>query len=152
MKSIASILIIFFASVTIFADQPDKLGKFLMKHYASMKDNDQAVVYISFTDKGDTKKLSTFNASSLVSERSLNRRLKVRGLNNVVDENDLPLERSYVSAVSNHVVKVRHELKWFNALSVIATKRQINLIKDVPFVKEIELVGRWKASPVKETP
>jgi len=152
MKTFIIIPFLFTFILISYADQPAKFGKLLSKHYLTMKDDDQAIVYVTFIDKGNTKKLRMLDANSLISQRSINRRLKTRGVNNIVDENDLPLEHSYVEVIANNVVKVRHELKWFNALSVIATKKQLDVIKNFPFVREIELVGRWKVINEKETP
>jgi hypothetical protein len=37
-------------------------------------------------------------------------------------------------------------LKWFNAVSVLATPEQIEQVRTLPVVKEVELVGRWRVN------
>ncbi len=131
----------------LLAGGPAKLGRLLERQYSQLRDDDQSVVMIYLSDKGAMHKT---DAHSLLSERSIARRLKVRALANVVDEGDLPLERSYVGTIAENVIAMRHELKWFNAISAVATKRQIDILRSLPFVKEIDLVGRWKKNPELE--
>jgi serine protease AprX len=136
-------LILFLFTIAA-SEQPAKLGKLLSKKYLEMNNQDKAIVLIYLKDKGNPKNLKEINASSVISERSINRRMKVKGNSNVIDEQDLPIDNSYLQTVANNVVQVRHELKWFNAVSAIASKQQIDLLRNLPFVKEIDLVGRWK--------
>ncbi|MBA4312141.1 MAG: hypothetical protein C0417_05885 [Chlorobiaceae bacterium] len=150
MKFFKLLLLFIFLSSVAVSEQPAQLGKLLSKKYLEMNSQDQAIVLIYFKDKGNVKNLREINASSIISERSINRRMKVRRNSNVIDEQDLPIASSYVQAVANNVVQVRHELKWFNAVSAFATKQQIDLLRNLPFVKEIELVGRWKKRPGDE--
>ncbi|GEM_PF-241574 len=136
--------ILLFTPSLLFSGQPAKIGKLLSKRLAEVGSQDPSVVLISLKDKGDLNSVQSFSGRSLVSEKSLQRRTKVRQPNALVNEDDLPLERSYVDAIRPNVISLRHELKWFNAVSAIATKDQIETIRNFPFVKEIELVGRWK--------
>jgi hypothetical protein len=131
-------------ALPLFAGQAPRLGRLLGKAYPQMGDDDRQVVLVSFADKGTSAAARLAAAPALVSERSLHRRAKMRPPSGLLDEADLPLERSYVDAVRGRVVAVRHELKWFNAVSVVATRRQIDALARLPFVTEIELVGRWK--------
>lgn len=123
----------------------------LSKYYSFLHEEEPNTVLITFYDKGNSMKLLKGNPIQLISERSLQRRLKVKTINNIIDEQDLPLERSYVQEISKRVQKIRHELKWFNAVSAIATKQQIEIIRQLPFVKEVELVGRWKKKSNEES-
>jgi serine protease AprX len=125
-------------------------GNLLRNRLAVINANDESVVMIYFTDKGTKSRLRSLNASSLLSQRSIERRARVRGTTNIIDNQDYPLEQSYVQTVSQKVVGVRHELKWFNALSVVATKQQIESLLQLPFVQEIELVSRWQKRPGDE--
>jgi serine protease AprX len=158
MKTFLLILSFIIITTIALAGQTAQFGKLLTKQLQTLKDDDQTVVIVYFTDKGNTSKFRSMSASTIISERSISRRLRAMGTANVIDERDYPLDHSYTQAVSNQVVKVRHGLKWFNALTVVATKRQIETLQLLPFVREIELVGRWKKktddeleSPLKET-
>ena len=137
------------STLVSFAQQPAPLGKLLSKSYAAMKDNDESIIIISLMDKG-TQTLSASRPDNLVSARSLMRRAKVRASSNLVDDQDLPLEQSYVHAIEGGVLEVRYQLKWFNAVTARATKLQIQKLRDLPFVKEIDLVGKWKKTADEE--
>ncbi|MBI3765701.1 MAG: S8 family serine peptidase, partial [Ignavibacteriales bacterium] len=159
MKAFISGCLFTIAISYAIAGQPAPLGKLLSKQFPFMKDDDQTVMLVYFTDKGDAQRYSQQVAKSFISERAISRRSKVRSQDNVIDEQDFPLDRSYVQIVAANVITIRHELKWFNAVSAVATKRQIEAIRLLPFVKEIELVGRWKKkagdeeeSSIKEVP
>ena len=62
--------------------------------------------WVSFTDKGTPGRFSV--PTGVVSERSLQRRARVRPADALVDATDLPLEESYVRAVAERVERVRH--------------------------------------------
>ncbi|MFI5251181.1 MAG: S8 family serine peptidase [Bacteroidota bacterium] len=130
-----------------FAQPQAKFGKLLERSYPLMNAIDKQVVILYFTDK------SAFNKSNpreILSDRSIKRRTKIRHNTSVIDDEDLPLNQSYVQRVTGLVSGVRHQLKWFNAVSAFATKSQIDELRNLPFVKEIDLVGRWKVDRPKE--
>ncbi len=55
-------------------------------------------------------------------------------------ENDLPLAGNYVAQVGALVDSVRFELRWFNAVTVVASEWQIEKVQELPFVKGVELM------------
>ena len=140
------ILACFFVLTTtiVFSQQKAPLGKLLTKRFAALTDQQQSLALIKFTDKGNTTGYQSLTENSFATERSLQRRKNTRTSSNLITELDYPLERSYVNTVEQHVIRIRHQLKWFNAVSAIATKQQIEELRSMPFVKEIELIGRWK--------
>jgi hypothetical protein len=147
VKSLKRVFLLLCVALPLFGGQSSRLGTLLSRIYPSVGGDDRLVVLVSFTDKGKPEELQAVSATSLVSERSLRRRLKVRDASNVVDMLDMPVRRAYVDAVRQKVVAVRHELKWFNAVSVVATRSQIDALARLPFVAEIELVARWRVNP-----
>ena len=98
------------------------------------------IVY--FSDRGNVRK--TFSPDQLVSPRALRRRAHVLPPDRLVGENDLPLEPGYVASVAERVQQLRHSLRWFNAVSAMATPAQIDSLSLLPFVREIDLVGRFR--------
>lgn len=150
MKSLFILLCLTLLSSFSYSQQPANLGKFLTNYYSHLQENESTIILIYFIDKGNSMKLLKGNPTQIISKRSLQRRLKVKTINNVIDEQDLPIEQSYVQEISKKVQKIRHELKWFNAVSAFATKQQIEIIRQLPFVKEVELVGRWKKKSNEE--
>jgi hypothetical protein len=123
------------------------LGKMLATAYPQIQPGDRNVVIVYLKDKGNEDKWRSTPAESFVSPRSLHRRLKVRSLENVIDAGDYPLNQDYVRAIARLTTSVRHQLKWFNAVSVLATKDQIESLRSLDFVTQVELVGRWKRAP-----
>ncbi len=103
-------------------------------------------VWIYFTDKGSRELLKSAVPSSVVTERSLQRRAKVLPPENLTDYADLPVEDAYVAGLGASGASIQHRSKWFNAVSIRATADQINRIASLPFVREVELVGRYKRS------
>lgn len=108
---------------------------------ANAGDDETVVAWVFFTDKGPAQ--SDVLPSTLVSPRSLQRRLKVRSLQTVVDYSDVPLHDGYVQSVAEMVGRIRQRSKWFNAVSVEATPRQIELLLSLPFVEHVDLVARF---------
>lgn len=125
------------------AQKAAPLGKLLGRAFVLLEESSEEVVIIYLTDKGSHGSPD----HPLVSNRSLNRRRLVRNEADLVDAQDLPLNQAYVRSIEHRVVRLRHQLKWFNAVSAVATKRQIEQLRRLPFVREIDLVGRWKQNP-----
>lgn len=142
MRTLLVILALASASASAFS--ASKTGVRLDEHLTRVGPNDNVLIWVFFTDKGSSETLRDAVPTSVVSERSVQRRLKVRPPENVVDYSDLPVEASYVQHVSQHVLAVRQRSKWFNAVSAQATASQIQQLETLPFVREIELVTRLK--------
>ena len=106
--------------------------------------------WIFFTDKGAAPLSKLSRPTSLVSERSVQRRMNVLPPGQIVDETDLPVEERYVEQVAAIVAKVRHRSKWLNGVSVEATPAQIARLFELPFVKEIEPVTRYLNKRMEE--
>lgn len=124
----------------------DKTGPKLTAALTSMSDDDRVYAWVFFADKGRHEQLRNAVPLDVVSPRSIQRRLKVRAANNVVDYTDLPVEQQYVEQLAQHVLLVRQQSKWFNAASVIATKAQIREIVELPFVDNMELLYRARTT------
>lgn len=125
--------------------QPDKLSQRLWRVYQSAREDDEFLVWIYFTDKGRNLSVKYEAVRQSLTPKSRQRRLTVRAAADLVDFADFPLEESYVTAVRQHVQQFRHASKWLNAVSARATKRQIDLIRSLAFVKTIDLVARFRA-------
>ncbi|HEX9006377.1 MAG TPA: S8 family serine peptidase, partial [Bacteroidota bacterium] len=105
------------------------------------------MVYL--TDRGDSP--AKYAPRELVTPRALQRRAHVLPPGGLVDDDDLPLNPVYVSTLAAHVAQVRNLLKWFNAVSVAATPAQIRALAELPFVREVDLVGRYRRRSGVET-
>lgn len=109
--------------------------------------DEQVVAWVYFTDKGPNEALRNSVPLSVVSQRSLQRRQKARPPESIVDYSDLPVDQEYVDGIRPLVIRIRQQTKWFNGISVVATKSQIIELASLPFVREVELVARFRRSP-----
>jgi hypothetical protein len=113
--------------------------------------NTQTLVWVFFTDKGSHEILKASVPASVVSQRSIRRRLKIRSLSDAVDYTDIPVDQRYVERIASSGARVRNVSKWFNGVSVSATKRQIEEFEGLPFVARIELLARFRRNNSEET-
>ncbi len=147
MRTLIVLLSLLVVQTPSTAGETARLGGRLQARYAAMEEGETALILITLRDKGPRAEHSLSRAAGLLSPRSLARRARVRPLSALVDGQDLPLEAGYVAKIRDVVGKIRHELKWFNAVSAEATKSQIDALARLPFVTRIDLVGRWKVTP-----
>ncbi|MGA9118616.1 MAG: hypothetical protein WB699_04560, partial [Bacteroidota bacterium] len=80
----------------------------------------QVLCLVVFKDKPAGSLLKTIQPSSLVTPRALLRRANVLPADRLIDDSDLPVSEQYVEAVAASGATIRHTLKWFNAVSVLA--------------------------------
>src|SRR4030095_9594957 len=107
--------------------------------------NEQAfIVYIYFTDKGSNAYAMLNNPQSLVTQRSIDRRLKVKSPADVVDFSDIPIYEPYVEQLAGKVTGLRQQIKWFNSVSAEVTREQLAGIAELNFVAQIELVEKFR--------
>ncbi len=105
---------------------------------------DTMLVWVYFSDKGREGLAKSIDPGTVVSERSLQRRRNVLPADALVDESDLPVAARYIDMVSTTGVRIQHRSRWFNAVSASASAGQIAQIAALPFVREVELTGRYR--------
>lgn len=140
-----------FLTTSSFAGE--KLESHLARAVSTNTPDERLLVWVFFSDKGNQELRRPLSAGSLIAQRSLSRRQKVRSEENLVDYTDLPVEQSYVTQLEQLGVQIRHRSKWFNGVSLFATRNQISQIETLPFVRTMDLVWRSKreAEPIQET-
>ncbi|NOS85829.1 MAG: S8 family serine peptidase [Ignavibacteria bacterium] len=141
-------IIISFLSLSFFSfrSTENKIGSMLSKALDNPA-NENYVVWVYFKDKGPNAMAKLSNPLAIVSQRSLDRRSKVKPAGGLLDYTDIPLYGEYVSSVASNVVKVRHQVKWLNCMSVEVNREQVNIISNMDHVKGIELVEKFKRIP-----
>jgi subtilisin family serine protease len=105
------------------------------------------IVWVYFADKGAS---AASRPATPISARALSRRAR-RGRTAGASAEDRPLVPAYTEAVARNVWRVRHQLRWLNAVSVEATAEQVRALESLPFVARLDLVLRWPRSVVPET-
>jgi hypothetical protein len=106
--------------------------------------------WVFFADKGRHEAAGAVVPATVVTERSIRRRLKVRTPAEVVDATDLPVEQQYVDQVASIVARVRQRSKWFNGVSVTATREQLAAVSALPFVVRLEPVARFRRNDTEQ--
>jgi len=142
MKKYISSLIVVSAIVLIafsFRSGSGKFGPHLTDalEHSSL---DHFVVYIYLTDKGPDVNLMLSNPLSLVTQRSIDRRLKVKSPEDVVEITDVPLYPLYINELKPKVSNLRNRIKGINAVSAEVNRDQLAVLTELSFVKQIELV------------
>ncbi|WP_143961008.1 S8 family serine peptidase [Litoribacter populi] len=74
-----------------------------------------------------------------VTEETLKRRVREQVS---LDSLDLPVSEKYIEIIEPLVDKIQYHTKWLNSSIVVASEAQIEEIKTLPFVENVELVGR----------
>lgn len=151
-------LIFFALLLSTPAVSTEKISPRLAENLQRLTHTDEILAWVFFTDKGTHEIRKSSVPRTVVAERSYRRRLKVRPAESAVDYTDLPVERRYIEQVASGVTQVRQVSKWFNGVSVRATRRQIEEIERLPFVSTLETLTRMRRTtaelgePSKEIP
>lgn len=106
------------------------------------------LVFVFFKDKPN-KAAFFANPLSELSQKSLNRRTT---LGIPLNDQDAPIEQSYIQNLQNLGFTVTDYSKWLNGAAVNATPAQITLLQTQPFVLSVESFARNGAPTVQPTP
>ncbi len=106
--------------------------------------------WILFNDKGEFKPDENMSpgskgyvkAGETISERAVQRRLKVLTAEKLFDYRDLPVENSYVKKVTDAGISVIAESRWLNGVSAYLSSEQAETLRSFPFVKKVEVVQK----------
>lgn len=136
-------LIVFILSISLIAQ--DKISIDLRKKiYENPNADTKQLVWVFFKDKTALYFDPTANPLVFVSQRSLNRRAKVKPANQLIDETDIRVNSSYVQAVLATGFQLKNKSKWFNGISGYATAAQIEAIQSLACVVSISPVKLYK--------
>jgi len=135
--------------------QPPRVSDRLEASLRLAQAGERNLVWVYFRDKGEAAAQGAAEARANVSPRALSRR-RLRGASpSAAAAADVPLVRAYADAVAARVSKVRHESRWFNAVSVEATAAQVRALEALPFVARLDVVRRYRrgtSEPVSDLP
>ena len=112
---------------------------------------DQVALWVFFTDRGTNGMTGTTPSLDLISPRALQRRARVLPAGSLVDESDLPVDAGYVARVGTLVRRIRVVSRWLNGVSVDATPGEVTRLDTLPFVREIEIVQKYRRGRDVET-
>lgn len=121
----------------------DKISRQLLNS-SSKNPNKNLVVWIYLRDKGPGALSKLSNPLNIVSQRSFERRLKVKTVVQALDFTDVPVNDAYVNELKEKVLKIRNRSKWLNAVSAEITSDQLSELANLDYVKVIDLVERFR--------
>lgn len=112
--------------------------------------------WVVFTDKGigspEALAAALDKLASQYNPRAIERRRLRRTAPGLFDERDLPVVQSYVDAVAATGARLRATSRWVNAVSVLATRQQLEATAELPFVEQLQPVRRSRLiDPVPPT-
>lgn len=109
---------------------------------------DEDKYWLFFTDKGPAlNKASLAALESKLDERVKWRRAKVMD-GALVDETDMPVYQHYMDELAARGVNVIVTSKWLNAVSVNISASQVQELRALPFIKDVQKVLRGKRKPI----
>ncbi|MCP4580465.1 MAG: S8 family serine peptidase [candidate division Zixibacteria bacterium] len=164
--SAATLIVIMLVSSVLAYDSPDKLVQpknevmvqaSLERTISAFKSDEVVKAWVFFTDKGffnlSEYDINLQSAENALTERAKKRRLKARGLYNLVDFHDIPVYKYYIEEVVNTGAKLRRTLRWFNAVTIEADVATLNRIAQLPFIHKFKPVSssRLPEDYTKET-
>ncbi len=145
-----SVLILFLFTALSVAREGRKVT-LTLQHKLEVAGQDEAIpVWVFLTDKGADweQQLSVVEQRLLPHARA--RRLRNRPADQLVDFYDVPVYAPYVQQIRTMVRRLRHKSRWLNAVSVEATAQQIRQLETLPFVRQIEVIHRFRGPEVPE--
>jgi serine protease AprX len=145
------VITFFLLAGVIFAQSSlEKFTPQLDEVVSSAGQNEELLVWVFFTDKGNQIQSYFSNPTSVVSEKSLKRRAKVLSEGNLINERDLPVYQNYIRQIEAQGLRLKQKTKWFNGVSGFATKSELTQIANLQFVKKLDIVHRFKKDNTEE--
>ncbi len=135
--TVGFLLLVFLSATT--QDSP-KFSPKLQRFIGAQPVSESISAWIFLADKGKSLSKKLHSAEETLTPNAYQRRLRNRGLYNLVDEFDIPVNGDYFREIQQRVLKVRHKSRWLNAVSVEATAGMLTGIAALPFVAKIDLV------------
>jgi subtilisin family serine protease len=143
MKKIFLMLVLF-ASILIYPQSVvEKFSPELQTKLNSLNSSEKILVWIYFTDKGNSLENYFSNPELVVSEKSLQRRAKLQ-TESLIDFTDLPINQNYIEELQSSGFQLKQKSKWFNAVSGYADKSTIERLAQRNFVKSLDVVKTFK--------
>ena len=104
--------------------------------------------FIYFIDKGNEqsnllKKTSNAYREAVqnLSQKAVERRIKNMG-EDFITYDDLPIYKNYLDELEKLNIQIVRKLTWFNSVSALLTSEQLDILRELAFVKSIEPVKK----------
>jgi len=145
-----TIFVILFAGMLFAQSSVEKLTPQLNKVIENSNQSEQLLVWIFFNDKGNETQNYFQKPSTVVSEKSLQRRAKVLSEASLISQRDLPVNQNYINQLRSLGFQLKQKTKWFNGVSGWIKAYQLPQIAVLPFVKQMDIVYRFRSDKFEE--
>ncbi|MCU0405984.1 MAG: hypothetical protein MUE64_03265 [Ignavibacteriaceae bacterium] len=136
--------IILFAGMIFAQSSVEKFTPQLNAVIDNSNPSEELMVWVFFIDKGNEIQNYFQKPSTVVSEKSLKRRAKVLSEDKLISTADLPVNQNYIDQIQSLGFQTKQKTKWFNGVSGWATKSELAQFASLPFVKQLDIVYRFK--------
>jgi len=150
-KSFSTFILTIFSFFTIFSllgsnnfSGQYKISKNLLSEMNIRSNNEKILVWVHLSDKGNNINYMLAHPELYLTKESIERRKKVKPKNALVDYSDIPLNNNYITELKNSGIEIRNRSKWFNSVSCLATKVQLEQLITFDFVKRVDLVMKFR--------
>lgn len=113
--------------------------------------------WIIFKDKGAYKSnekvipgSEAYNlGKSILTERAIQRRMKVLSEENLITFDDLPLNKEYITSLESNGIKIIAQSRWFNGVSSYLSDAELEKVKELDFVSGLFLMGKFYSNAIE---
>ncbi|MFI5237266.1 MAG: S8/S53 family peptidase [Ignavibacteriales bacterium] len=147
---LTGIFIFLFAGMLIAQSAVEKFTPQLDAVATNTNQNEELLVWVFFSDKGDQTQLYLNKPNTVVSEKSLKRRSKVLSQDKLITNTDLPVNKNYIDQLNSLGFEVKQKSKWFNGVSGWATAEELVQFANLSFVKQLDIVYRFRKNNFEE--
>ena len=150
-KTFSTIILTVISFFTIFSllgsnnfSSQYKISKSLLSEMNVRSNNEKILVWVDLSDKGNNVNYMLAHPELYLTKESIERRKKVKPKNALVDYSDIPLNKNYITELKNSGIEIRNRSKWFNSVSCLVTKVQLEQLINYDFVNRVDLVMKFK--------
>ncbi len=129
-------------SASIYSQNNSKISNKLQNLFDT-KNKSEYSVFIFYKDKGNNLAKKMVDVEKLLPSNAIKRRKKLmKNKSSVATFYDIPLNKYYFDETKKYINKLRHKLKWLNAISAEVSEENIKKIANLSFVKKIDIVRK----------
>ena len=150
-KTFSTIILTVISFITIFSllgsnnfSSQYKISKNLLSEMNIRSNNEKILVWVHLSDKGNNVNYMLAHPELYLTKESIERRKKVKPKNALVDYSDIPLNNNYITELKNSGIEIRNRSKWFNSVSCLVTKVQLEQLINYDFVNRVDLVMKFR--------
>ncbi|MCW9065931.1 MAG: S8 family peptidase [Ignavibacteriaceae bacterium] len=147
---LVGIFIILFTGIIFAQSSVEKFTTQLNRVVSVADQNEELLVWVFFSDKGNDTQNYFSKPNTVVSEKSLKRRTKVLSQDKLITQTDLPVNQNYIDQLNSLGFQLKQKTKWFNGVSGWATISELAQFANMPFVKQLDIVYRFRKDNFEE--